>query len=337
MRVMGGRASDPVGAAPAEAAILAGMIVSRAELEEEIAQAAAEAGSEEHGLFGPESITWRLARDSIVFLGAGRAALLQLAHPYVAHAIEQHSATTRDPLGRFNRTFLHVFGMVFGDRETAVGAARRVRRIHDRVSGAIGEDSGRFPRGHRYDANEAGALAWVFATLIETTVMAFEAGFGPLSAADREGYYQEARRFARLFGLGDGMVPGSYGEFTAYCARTMAGDELAVGKPAREIAGFLLSAKGAPLSPAMGWYRTMTAGMLPERLREGYGLRFSRGDQAVYRASLRALRLGWPRVPERLRLRPEYVEAVRRLEGRPRPDRLGRGLQDLLLRGVRPR
>ena len=45
----------------------------------------------EAGIFGPESITWRINRESALFLGAGRAALLQLAHPWVATALVEHS------------------------------------------------------------------------------------------------------------------------------------------------------------------------------------------------------------------------------------------------------
>ncbi len=40
----------------------------------------------------------------------------------------------------------------------------------------------------------------------------------------------------------------------------------------------------------MRWYTTITSGLLPARVREGYGLSFSRTDAAVYDASLRAPR-----------------------------------------------
>ena len=304
---------------------------------EELERARAGVENPAHGLFGPESITWRVSRDFIVFLGAGRAALLQLAHPYVAHAIEQHSETRRDPIGRFNRTFSHVYGMIFGDLDAALGAARRVRAVHDGVNGLIDEDVGGLSRGHRYHANEAEALLWVYATLIETSLMAHEIGFGPLSAADRERSYQEARRFGRLFGLGDAVLPTSFQAFTAYCAGMYAGDTLAVGRPAREIAGFLLSPPSLPFRPVMRWYRTLTAGLLPARLREAYGLPFSRLDAKVHDGTLRALRAGWAHLPDRLRLRPEYIEAQRRIAGRPRPDRLGRAMEQAVLWGIRPR
>lgn len=43
------------------------------------------------GIFGPGSLMWRISREAAVFFGAGRALLLQLAHPWVAAAIAQLS------------------------------------------------------------------------------------------------------------------------------------------------------------------------------------------------------------------------------------------------------
>ena len=60
------------------------------------------------------SLTWRIDREALTFLVAGRALLLQLAHPWVAAAIAEHSKTIDDPIGRFHRTFAVVFTMVFG-------------------------------------------------------------------------------------------------------------------------------------------------------------------------------------------------------------------------------
>jgi uncharacterized protein (DUF2236 family) len=118
------------------------MIVGRQDFERAIARVREGVKDPAAGLYGPGTMTWRISRESVVFLGAGRAALLQLAHPYVAHAIAQHSETKRDPVGRFNRTFSNVYGMVFGDLDTAVAAARRVRGVHDRIQGPIDEDVG---------------------------------------------------------------------------------------------------------------------------------------------------------------------------------------------------
>jgi uncharacterized protein (DUF2236 family) len=179
----------------------------------------------------------------------------------------------------------------------------------------------------------------VWATLIETAVMAYEIGFGPLPPALREEYYRESVRFAWLFGVPAEATPPTFAAFQAYCARTSEGDDLAVGGPAREMGRFLLSGEGAHAGarPFLRWYGTLTAGLLPRRVREAYGLPFSGADEEAYAASLRALRRVWPRIPERIRRRPEYFEALRRIEGRPAPDRVGRTLEQILLWTVRPR
>ncbi|MEP7120256.1 MAG: oxygenase MpaB family protein [Byssovorax sp.] len=313
------------------------MIVTQSQLERRIAEISAGVKDPRAGLFGPGSMTWRISRESIVFLGAGRAALLQLAHPYVAHGIEQHSATRADPVGRFNRTFLHVYGMIFGDLESAVTAARRVRKVHDRIHGVIDEDVGRYPRGHRYTAHDEPALLWVFATLTETSVMAYELGVGRLSAAEKDAYYQEIKLFAGLFGIAEAAMPPDWPAFKRYCEETMACDAVAVGRPARETARFLLTPPRGVLGPFMRSYAALTTGLLPPRLREAFGLAFGPAEEASFRRTLRAVELGWPLLPDRLRWVPDYVEARRRIEGRPRPDKLGRAVQQAILSSVKPR
>src|SRR5579863_5343459 len=73
-------------------------------------------GEAGNGFFGPGSITWRVNRESAVFLGAGRAALLQLAHPWVAAALAQHSNLLHDAVGRFHSTSRVIYTMLFGTR-----------------------------------------------------------------------------------------------------------------------------------------------------------------------------------------------------------------------------
>ena len=113
------------------------------------------------GIFGPRSMTWRVDREAAIFLGAGRALLLQLAHPWVAAAIEQHSDTFADPISRFHRTFSVVFTMVFGRLEQSLQAARRLHRRHAAISGTMQLAAGPFPAGSFYCANGVPALRWV--------------------------------------------------------------------------------------------------------------------------------------------------------------------------------
>src|SRR5262249_18137392 len=117
-------------------------LVDRTDLEPSLARLRSTVRDPRAGLFGPGSRVWTVNREAIVFLGGGRAALLQLAHPVVAQAIADHSHTRDDVLGRFMRTFDNVFAMVWGDLDAAFGSARRVHGMHARIQGVMRETSG---------------------------------------------------------------------------------------------------------------------------------------------------------------------------------------------------
>jgi len=156
------------------------MVVGRAELEASLARLQAEVVDPRAGIHGPGSTAWQLERDSLIFLGGGRAVLLQLAHPFVAHAIRDHSRTRGDVIGRFQRTFRAVFAMSFGDLDHACRAARAIHGVHERVRGVLADDAGGFAPGTPYAGNDPDALRWVHATLIETVVVVHEAIHGLL-------------------------------------------------------------------------------------------------------------------------------------------------------------
>src|ERR1700757_1410536 len=142
--------------------------VSANDLEAQLAELAGSTRDPRTGVFGPGSMNWHVNRESALFLAAGRAALLQLAHPWVAAAIAQHSRTLQAPLRRFHNTFRLMFTMSFGSLEQAFPAARHLHRLHESIRGTLPQAAGRFPAGSSYLANESDALTWVFATLIDS-------------------------------------------------------------------------------------------------------------------------------------------------------------------------
>ena len=145
--------------------------VGREDLERQLEVVRALAPGEMEGVFGPDSLTWRIDREALTFLGAGRALLLQLAHPWVAAAIAEHSKTVDDPIGRFHRTFAVVFTMVFGTLDQALSAARALHRRHAAIHGRLPITVGPFRAGSPYQANDLAALRWIYATLVETALM----------------------------------------------------------------------------------------------------------------------------------------------------------------------
>src|SRR3954470_21653340 len=99
------------------------------------------------GLYGPDSVTWRVNREAVLLAGGGRALLLQVAHPLVAAGVEQHSNYSSDPWGRLYRTLDLTTKIVFGDAQTAAQASERLQKRHTTVNG-VAED------GTPYDARD---------------------------------------------------------------------------------------------------------------------------------------------------------------------------------------
>lgn len=297
--------------------------VNAAVLERQLAAVRAAAAGASAGVFGPQSQFWRVNREAIMFLGAGRALLLQLAHPWVAAAVADHSRAAADPIGRFHRTFGVVYPMVFGSLAQALEAARQLHRRHGSVTGAMAGDIGPFRRGSPYRANDVAALRWVYATLIDTALIAHDTVLPALTASERERYLGESRLFAALFGLAAADLPADWAAFAAYVESMTCSEVLTVGGPARGIAGALLWGKLGKL-PVPRWYRAVTAAMLPQRLRESFALPFDEAERARAERAFARLRRLYPLLPEQLRCVAPYHEAMARLAGRPRADPLTR-------------
>jgi uncharacterized protein (DUF2236 family) len=294
-------------------------LVSEDDLESAVDFVRATAAGPVEGLFGTESLTWRIDREAINFLGAGRALLLQLAHPWVAAAIAKHSRTFADPIGRFHRTFGTVFTMVFGSLDQSLAAARQLHRRHAGITGHLSEAIGPFDKGSAYHANDIAALRWVHATLVETALMAHDLVLPALSFEEREQYWAESRRFGALFGLMPADLPLDWASFTAYTATMAQSDILTVSPAAREIVGQLF-AGGRPWLRPPRWYQALSVQMLPERLREGFGLSFDAHDRAAADRALVWIRRIYPMLPARLRYVGPYQEAQARLRGKTEPD-----------------
>lgn len=293
--------------------IVVSMTVSRQDLEASFEKVRARTRDPRHGLFGPSSLVWRINREQLLFLAGTRAVLLQEAHPFVAHGIDQHSRTKADPLGRFERTFKHVHAIVFGDLDSAIASARRVHAYHTTIRGTIGESTGSHAKGKHYEANDENALLWVHATLWESSVLAYELMFHPLSDAEKERYYQETKLFAYMFGIPDAVLPPSWPDFMAYNERMWSSSELGVENTAREMASFILSpenhfhARFAPLNAVI------TAGLLPDRFREPYGLTFGPRERLAFRAVIHTIRASWRLLPRHQRFVPAYLLARERV------------------------
>ncbi len=230
------------------------------------------------GLYSDDSITRRVNRENVLFLGGGRALLMQLAHPKVAAGVDEHSDFRAHPLRRLRRTILMTMAIVFGDRETAMAAARGVNQVHARV------------KGRDYRALDPDLLLWVHATLMDTALVTYETFVKALLPREREDFYQEFKLLGELLGIPSDKFPPTLRDFDAYLADMMEGGTLRVDATALALAKLVLRPPTRALpGPAMIPMKIITAGLLPPILRNQYGLAWGAGQQRAYRLAVRTL------------------------------------------------
>jgi uncharacterized protein (DUF2236 family) len=260
-------------------------------------------------------VTWRIAREYALLLGAGRAVLMQLAHPLVAAGVIQHSSFLRDPLGRSYRTVEFTQLLAFGSRAEAHAIARHVNRLHQRVLGVLGEPAGQYSAEAAYRAQDHALLLWVYATLVDSALALYPLLVGPLSRAEQRQYYEETKRTVVLLGLPREILPATLEDFDSYVRAMLAGPELAVTPAARALSRQLLYLPAPALvSLAQPLGEQLTIGFLPPRLRALYGYSWGPKRQRVFTLATTAIRLLLPLAPPRVRYTPWARRAMAQVQ-----------------------
>ena len=256
------------------------------------------------GLFGPESMVWKLNGEAAMIVGGQRALLMQIAHPLVAAGVARHSRFPRDSFQRLWRTLDVMLTISFGDGAQWREAADAVTRVHETVSGTSRE-------GVPYDALDPRLLLWVHATLVDSAFVTYERFVGPLGPAERERYYEEMKRQATVVRVPEEVIPPTLEDFRLYVKDTI--PTLEVSEDALGLRdGVISPAVPVALRPATAWLRAITIALLPEQLRAGFGLTLSGAQSGTADASAAILRRVLPFLPGRVRYWPHAREAARR-------------------------
>jgi uncharacterized protein (DUF2236 family) len=262
------------------------------------------------GYFAPESVIRRVGNTPVTpFLGGGAAVLLQMAHPLVAAGVAAHSGYRRDLWRRLGRTLRALYLITYGSKAEAEQAAATVRAVHGTVSGTTATRLGRFPAGTPYSAGDPELQLWVHATLVHASLEAYQRFERRLTEAEQERYYREMTLMATIFGVPERIVPRSLRAFRDYFRTQVEGDTIAVTAPAREIGEVILRAPmPAPVRLITPAHRLATAALLPPRLRDEYGLGWTRLHELALQPAARALRItAMPLVLAAAHLRPPVV------------------------------
>lgn len=249
-------------------------------------------------LFPPDSTIRRVSAEPAILLGAGRALLLQLAHPAVAQGVQDHSDFKRAPFKRLQGTLEATFGVVFGSEELAQGIGRRIRWIHGFVTGHLAQ------QGIAYEANAPENLLWVHATLVDTALRLYEDLVEELTDDDREAYYQEMVVVAEVFGCPRSEQPPTHEAFRAYFDAEVA--RIEVTDIGRDLGRFILDPSlplglHHPLRPGLRVQALLTVGLLPAPLRAQFGFDWDADRQRRYERVLRRTRRLTALTPRTLR------------------------------------
>jgi uncharacterized protein (DUF2236 family) len=249
------------------------------------------------GLFEEDSITRRVNRENILLLGGGRALLMQLAHPKVAAGVDEHSDFRTQPIRRLRRTIRMTMAIVFGDRHTALAAARGVNQAHAKV------------QGDGYRALDPDLLLWVYATLADTALVTYEVFVRRLLPSEREEFHQEFKLLGELLGIPHDRFPDTVRDFDDYMERMVSSGPVVVDERARDLAEQVMKPRVWLLpGPAMIPLNVVTSGLLSPALREQYGLAWGPRQQRAYRLAVAV-------VPRMIALTPPLLRVW------PRPGR----------------
>lgn len=242
----------------------------------------------------------------------------------------EHTRNKRTPFRRIAHTGGMFEAVFFGSREGADRVLAAVDAMHERVLGELVEDAGpSYPAGTPYSAFDPELMLWTVAVIADSAEWFYERLVRPLGAGEREALWQDYLRFAELFKMPRSAAPPTHAEFRAWYEAQLAGQDLHLTEEARYMgyaSAFEIPMPASRQAPKR-LHDLVMLGSLPERVRELYGLSYTRAQHAACMATIASARLTRPFLPA-LRKRgsciPEFemVAATerRRIErGQPTP------------------
>ena len=159
----------------------------------------------DRGLFGPESIAWKVHADFIsMMIGGISSLIMQALHPQALAGVWDHSSFREDLKGRLGRTAFFIAATTYGSQEMALNIIDKVNRIHTKITGLD-------EFGKPYQASDPHLLAWVHLTETRSFMSAFESHRTELLSLSAKDQY-----FAEMKGLGERLgaidLPASYAQ-----------------------------------------------------------------------------------------------------------------------------
>jgi uncharacterized protein (DUF2236 family) len=251
------------------------------------------------------SILRRIHGERVLLAGGQRSLVMQLAHPMVAAAVADHSDFPANALERLDRTVELTLALVQGSPKKADEAAAHIRSVHQRVTG-VAETGG---RRRVYRAEDPKLLLWVHATVVDTTMLVYRHFVRTLTEHEQRTYYEAMKEPARLLGVPDDVLPPDISSFRRYMREMVHGPELLATDAGRSlVASVLRPPVRLALRPATETARLVSLALLPERIRDLFGLEAGPSARLTLAIASRASRAVLPLLPVSVRTFPQARE-----------------------------
>ena len=247
-------------------------VIGRSDLDRSFEQLRAGADDPRAGVFGPDSMMWRMLEPLPVLpLMEVQAGLLEFATPKIYFGTENSVTRSGDFSSRFARSYDAFMDWFAGDIDTATRTARRIHGYHTRVGGHAPSALGQVAEGQYYRASEQELMVFTLGTQVVPIKQIYEMLVAPLTAAETTRYYDECKRLAMLFGIDTAVMPATWRDFETSYEGSLT-TELDVCGDGMNRLGLLLDPSPLPLKTRtlVKVLMTLQFNMLPESLRKQY-------------------------------------------------------------------
>jgi uncharacterized protein (DUF2236 family) len=250
------------------------------------------------------SMARRVHGDRAVGLLYGQRALLIGALEPLTYTGTMLSTKSNDmPFTRLARTAKIQETVFLGTRAEADKALAAVHRLHERIKGELTEAAGAHPTGARYSAFDPELMLWTLAVIADSGREMYETMVRPLDEDEREALWRDYVRFGELFGLPRTEVPATHREFAAWFAAKLASPDLHATAHALEMAPLVAFEQPVPAAARanIATQNLVIKGTLPPRVREIFGIGWSRAHESAFRSVTAAHRRARHAFPRKVR------------------------------------
>lgn len=150
----------------------------------------------DQGLFGPDSVTWKVWSHPAALVGLLRSFIVEIVSSAdAAAALADRGTYQRDPIGRLSRTMSYFLTVVYGDSASVQKANERLHRIHSHIRGTTPQT------GRPYSGQDPLLMLGTHLITWHSVYYAYEKLVGGLSAEEECRFFAESVRAAEGLGL----------------------------------------------------------------------------------------------------------------------------------------